>query len=126
MPRKSSGKPKKEKLSKEQRSQIAKDRWAKIKAAKEQKPIDIPGISPIEGVTFHKFPEEVVAALDAIPPVTITIEEPELSHAPSGRDGNGVPSIVGLGDGTITPNGAFIPDQSDIVLSTSGFSLKFF
>jgi len=32
----------------------------------------------------------------------------------SGRDENGVPSIVGLGDGTITHNGAFVPDNPPI------------
>ena len=90
--------PKKDKLSKEERSQIAKDRWTKIKAAKEQ--------DATQGVDASLKSEEN--------PVVITIP------APSGRDENGVPSIVGLGDGTITPNGAFIPDQSDIVLSTSG------
>ena len=91
--------PKKDKLSKEERSQIAKDRWAKIKAAKAQN-------TPQVGK---------VVAEEVRPPFEIG-DTPD----PSGRDENGVPSIVGLGDGAITPNGAFVPDQSDIMLSTSG------
>ena len=34
----------------------------------------------------------------------------EEAKALFGRDQNGVPPVVGLGDGTITPNGAFVPD----------------
>jgi hypothetical protein len=86
-------KVKKNKLSKEERSQIAKDRWAKIKAAKAQN-------TPQVG--------KVVAG-EVRPPFEIG-DTPD----PSGRDENGVPSIVGLGDGAITPNGVFVPDQPPV------------
>lgn len=85
--------PKKDKLSKEERSQIAKDRWAKIKAAKAQDKTD----------SVKEWVDEAVS--DGL--LSATSDTP----TPSGRDENGVPSIVGLGDGAITPNGAFVPDQ---------------
>jgi hypothetical protein len=94
--------PKKDKLSKEERSQIAKDRWAKIKASKAQ---DKP--NPVKEWVGEAVSDGLLSATSDTP-------------APSGRDENGVPSIVGLGDGKVLPNGAFVPDQSDIVLSTSG------
>jgi len=100
--RKSLAKEARKKLSKEERSQIAKDRWAKIKAAKEQNKPD-----PVKEWVDEAVSDELLSATPDTP-------------APSGRDENGVPSIVGLGDGAITSNGAFVPDQSDIVLSTSG------
>lgn len=30
----------------------------------------------------------------------------------TGRDANGVPSVVGMGDGTITSDGKFVPDDA--------------
>jgi hypothetical protein len=43
-----------------------------------------------------------------IPAPPVVEQEKE---TPTGRDENGVPSIVGLGDGTVLPNGEFIPTQ---------------
>ena len=108
--------PKKDKLSKEERSQIAKDRWAKIRKAKAaQEDIsklepELSSLPPDERIKALKAEEAAIREDLAVDPDTLK----------SGRDENGVPSIVGLGDGAITPNGAFIPNQSDIVLSTSG------
>ena len=89
-------KVRKQKLSKDERSQIAKDRWAKIKASKAQ---DKP--NPVKEWVDEAVSDGLLSATPDIP-------------APSGRDENGVPSIVGLGDGTITPNGAFVPDHPPI------------
>jgi hypothetical protein len=90
----SSAKTKKEKLSPAERSQIARDRWAKIRKAKAQEP---PQIGKI--VSEEVRPPFEIGDTPA-PPVVI-----------SGRFDSGAPSIVGLGDGTIAPNGAFVPDQ---------------
>ena len=109
MPRNPSGKVEKQKLNKEERSQIAKDRWAKIRAKKEKEQPLTP--------TFDRQTERGLEQLDAA--IEGSPIPPDLPPS-SGRDENGVPSIVGLGDGAITSNGAFVPDQSDIVLSTSG------
>lgn len=43
-------------------------------------------------------------------------KQPIIPIAPSGRDDNGVPSIAGMGDGTITSNGTFIPSDANAPL----------
>ena len=103
MPRNPSGKVEKQKLNKEERSQIAKDRWAKIRAKKEKEQPLTP--------TFDRQTERGLEQLDAA--IEGSPIPPDLPPS-SGRDENGVPSIVGLGDGTITPNGAFVPDHPPI------------
>ena len=88
--------PKKDKLSKEERSQIAKDRWAKIKATKKVKvevnatPIsDIPSASPSvaaptpEAETPRAEQEEVAKVPEPIPapppPPPVVVPSPQLT-----------------------------------------------
>jgi hypothetical protein len=46
-------------------------------------------------------------------PLAIAGEVPDELKPPTGRDANGVPPIVGLGDGKITSDGKFVPQLSD-------------
>jgi hypothetical protein len=101
MPRKPSGKATKQKLSKEQRSQIAKDRWTKIRAARKQEDDKTFALIHTSGES-----ESARADLSIVPAPPIVEQE-----SPTGRDENGVPPVVGLGDGTINPNGEFVPDH---------------
>jgi hypothetical protein len=94
--------PKKDKLSKEERSQIAKDRWAKIRAAKAKTLAPPPG---------HVTKGDVMDDLGLQEPTPAPPPVEQEPTTPTGRDENGVPPIVGLGDGTVLPNGTFVPDH---------------
>jgi hypothetical protein len=72
--------------------------------------------APESSVDASEAPEtpETASAGPADAPETVS-EAPEhdFSLLPKGRDAHGVPSIVGLGDGTITSDGQFHAAQQD-------------
>jgi hypothetical protein len=98
-----------QKLSPEQRSQIAKDRWAKRRANATEKTDEIIAVTWPESNVFVTTSKEPITSSSS---VVITQQEMPIEEAKAlfGRDQNGVPPVVGLGDGTITPSGAFVPD----------------